>query len=178
MHRLSIPACLISITLALLSGCAGKTKGDLAAAPAEVAVTEAGIEAASAGGVAVQNEPLPAPASATLSTLDGRKLDTVYFDYDSFTLQPPARQALERNAAWLQANPTTRITIEGHCDERGSDEYNLALGERRALAVKGYLTALGIAGERLATVSYGEERPVVAGHDESAWAKNRRAEFK
>jgi peptidoglycan-associated lipoprotein len=78
----------------------------------------------------------------------------------------------------MHENPEVNVTIEGHCDERGSDEYNLALGERRAKAVKSYLAALGIAPDRLSTISYGEEMPATVGRDESAWSKNRRAEFK
>jgi len=105
------------------------------------------------------------------------KLDHIFFEYDSFSLTPESRDILARNAEWLLQNPTIKLTIEGHCDERGSDEYNLALGEKRSEAVKKYLTTLGVAGERLFTISYGEERPVVVGQGEGAWAQNRRAEF-
>ena len=102
----------------------------------------------------------------------------IYFDFDQFTLSAESRQTLGDNAKYLQANSGVQIVIEGHCDERGSDEYNLALGESRALAAKNYLVSLGISPARLSVISYGEEKPAVMGADEEAWAKNRRAEFK
>ncbi|RMF47475.1 MAG: peptidoglycan-associated lipoprotein Pal, partial [Deltaproteobacteria bacterium] len=107
-----------------------------------------------------------------------RQLQRIHFDFDQFTLSPEARDILAANAALLNANPGLKVRIEGHCDERGSDEYNLALGERRAVAARDYLVSLGVAADRLSTISYGEEMPLDAGHDEAAWAKNRRAEFK
>jgi peptidoglycan-associated lipoprotein len=100
-----------------------------------------------------------------------------YFDYDSAELSAEARAALDANAAVLKKYPTWTVTIEGHCDERGTAEYNLALGERRAVAAQSYLVALGIPASRVKTVSYGKEFPFDPGHDESAWAKNRRAHF-
>lgn len=106
------------------------------------------------------------------------KLKRVFFEYDQHTLSDQARATLAENAAFLKANPSIKISIEGHCDERGSDEYNVALGERRAQAVKSYLGTLGVADGRMSTVSYGEEKPLDAGHAESSWSKNRRAEFK
>ncbi len=104
-------------------------------------------------------------------------LKTVYFDYDSSVLREDARRTLDQNVAWLKANPGVRIQIEGHCDERGTEEYNLALGQRRADAVKQYLIKSGIEESRLFTISYGKARPVDPGHNETAWAKNRRAQF-
>ena len=101
--------------------------------------------------------------------------DTVNFDFDSAELTVSARSTLNRQAAFLSLNPDLMIAIEGHADERGTWEYNLALGERRATAVRDYLVAKGINSARVRTVSYGKERPVVAGSDEAAWAKNRRA---
>ncbi|MFZ7111238.1 MAG: peptidoglycan-associated lipoprotein Pal [Desulfatiglandales bacterium] len=102
----------------------------------------------------------------------------IYFDFDKSELRPEARAILEKKAAWLNDNPEFSVRIEGHCDERGTNEYNLALGERRANAAMKYLNALGVAGDRMITVSYGEERPAVPGSNEAAWAKNRRDEFK
>ena len=101
--------------------------------------------------------------------------DTVNFGFDSAELTVSARSTLNRQAAFLSLNPDLMIVIEGHADERGTREYNLALGERRATAVRDYLVAKGINSARVRTVSYGKERPVVAGSDETAWAKNRRA---
>jgi peptidoglycan-associated lipoprotein len=103
--------------------------------------------------------------------------DIVFFEYDSDEITPTAEQKLERKAAVLRANPGVRIRVEGHCDQRGSTEYNLALGQRRAEAVRAYLVNLGIDGARLSTLSYGKERPLVEGEDEEAFARNRRAEF-
>jgi peptidoglycan-associated lipoprotein len=104
-------------------------------------------------------------------------LQKVYFDYDSFALRPDAIGTLNDNAAKIKQAPDVLIQIEGHCDERGTQEYNLALGEKRALAVRDYLMTLGIGGNRLVTISYGEERAAVEGSDESAWKFNRRCEF-
>lgn len=101
----------------------------------------------------------------------------VYFAFDLAELRPEAREQLGQNASWLRDNPDYRAVIEGHADERGTNEYNLALGERRANAAKTYLVSLGIAADRLTTVSYGEERPVCTEPDESCWQRNRRAHF-
>ncbi len=104
-------------------------------------------------------------------------LEDVFFDTDRYDLRPEAREALTANAAWLEQYPTISILVEGHCDERNTREYNLALGERRANAVRDYLIFLGVAGARIQTISYGEERPFALGHDETAWQLNRRAHF-
>ncbi len=101
-----------------------------------------------------------------------------YFDFDKYNIRRDAQQALEHNADLLKDNPDVRILIEGHCDERGTVEYNIALGERRANSCKDYLAQLGIDRNRMETISYGKERPVALGHNEEAWQKNRRAEFR
>ena len=101
----------------------------------------------------------------------------VFFPLDGFEVDGTGQQVLQANAAILKKYPTWVITIEGHCDERGTPEYNLALGEKRALAAKAYLVSLGVPADRLRTVSYGKEFPFDPGHDESAWSKNRRAHF-
>ena len=105
-------------------------------------------------------------------------LQTVYFEFDKYSLTQSAREALESNAMWMKEHPNVLVQIEGHCDERGTDEYNMVLGENRAFSVKKYLISLGINAERLYTISYGESMPVVPGSGEEAWAKNRRAQFK
>ena len=102
----------------------------------------------------------------------------IFFDYDKAELKTEARDILTRKAAFLQANPDYNVSITGHCDERGTNEYNLALGERRATAASKFIGALGVSQNRISTVSYGEERPVDAGHNEDAWSKNRRDEFR
>ncbi len=105
------------------------------------------------------------------------KQQTVYFEFDRSTVQPADKGKVEAVAAYLKSNPTHKLLIEGHCDERGTPEYNRSLGERRALSVREYLIALGIAPERASTVSFGEDKPAVLGSDEAAWTKNRRGEF-
>jgi peptidoglycan-associated lipoprotein len=100
--------------------------------------------------------------------------DRVFFDTDQYNLRPDARATVDRWAAWLQQYPNVNVTIEGHADERGTREYNLALGDRRANAIRDYLIALGVAPSRLATISYGKERPAVPGSNEAAWQQNRR----
>ena len=100
--------------------------------------------------------------------------DTVHFDYNADTLKDEDRSTLQRQASWLQKYPQVRVTIQGNCDERGTREYNLALGARRANAVKEYLVSLGVSGGRVDTISYGKERPVCTESDESCWAQNRR----
>ena len=102
-------------------------------------------------------------------------LKDVYFDYDKYDTRPGDVAILKENAAMLKKYPTVKIQIEGHCDERGTNEYNLALGERRANSTKNYLISLGIPSDRISTISYGEEKPLDPGHREEAWAKNRRA---
>lgn len=101
--------------------------------------------------------------------------DRVFFGFDQYNLTDEAQATLQRQAAWLNANPSVTLLIEGNTDERGTREYNLALGERRATAVKNYLVTLGISPGRLSTISYGKERPVALGHNEAAWAQNRRS---
>ena len=105
-------------------------------------------------------------------------LERIHFDFDQFTLSADARRILSKNATYLKANSGLQAVVEGHCDERGSDEYNLALGESRALAAKNYLVSLGISAKRLSVISYGEETPLRNASNEAAWAQNRRAEFK
>jgi peptidoglycan-associated lipoprotein len=104
-------------------------------------------------------------------------LRVIFFDYDKSNVRDDQKAALNENVAWLKGNAGVKITIEGHADERGTNEYNLGLGERRAKATRDYLVAAGIDAARTATISYGEERPFVLGHDESAWKWNRRAHF-
>ncbi len=122
-------------------------------------------------------EPEPEPEPVATETTMPLKLDTVYFDFDRSTIRDDARAILQANADQLMSGGST-VTIEGHCDERGSEEYNLALGERRANSVKQYLVNLGVEGGRLRTLSYGEAKPAVQGHDESAWRWNRRGAFR
>ena len=118
-----------------------------------------------------------APASPSGSAVTDLKATTIYFGFDDYTLNADAQGTLTTLAEGLKGNKNAVVQIEGHCDERGTVEYNLALGERRAQSVKNFLSQLGVEGSRLSTISYGEEKPVVQGHTEDAWIKNRRAEF-
>ena len=133
-----------------------------------------------------QVTPPPAPREATLppggpGTAAGAAaaspLKDVYFEYDQALLSEEGKRLLNEDVAWLKANPRSQISVEGHCDERGTSEYNLGLGDRRAKAVREYLVAAGVDAGRIRTISYGKERPFVQGHDESAWRWNRRAHF-
>ena len=115
------------------------------------------------------------PEPGTQEELELSVGDRVFFDYDSAVLSPVATETLDRQGAWLRQYPNLVVTIEGHADERGTREYNLAIGDRRATAVRNYLLALNVPPNQILTISYGEERPAEAGSDESAWAANRRA---
>ncbi len=130
--------------------------------------------------VPVPPEPLKDDAIGTKSLDDLNRdspLQPLFFDLDSTEVSTEGQQVLQSTAAVLKKYPAWQLTIEGHCDERGTAEYNLALGERRALSAKSYLVSLGIPADKVRTVSYGKEFPFDAGHDDGAWAKNRRAHF-
>jgi len=142
------------------------------APPAEAPVRpgEAAPSTAAPGAAAAAAAPQPGGAGPS-------PLKDVFFDYDKANIRDDQKAALNDNVGWLKANAGAKILLEGHCDERGTAEYNLGLGERRAKAVKDYLIAAGIAADRVSTISYGKERPFVLGHDESAWKWNRRGHF-
>ena len=108
---------------------------------------------------------------------ESRLLKDIHFDFDRYDIRPEDTQILKENAALLSKYPQVKVQVEGHCDERGTNEYNLALGERRASAAKKYLLSLGISTDRISSISYGEEKPLDTGHDEEAWSKNRRGHF-
>jgi peptidoglycan-associated lipoprotein len=123
-------------------------------------------------------EAAPAPAKMKPADTSGMIMqEDIFFDFDKSTLSPAAQDNLMRKAAWLRDNPDATVTIEGHCDERGTNEYNLALGDRRADSAKAFLVDLGISSSRLTTISYGEERPLCMQQNEECWAKNRRGHF-
>lgn len=168
---------LLMAALLALAGCASKTTptqdSETVINPPATATTDVSQKPQPLG---VESQPVQSGPVADLQTVAG--LQRVHFAYNQFTLDDQARATLEQNAAYLRKNPGLKVVIEGHCDERGSDEFNLALGERRAVAARNYLVSLGIAAESLSIISYGEEQPLVAAAKEDAWAKNRRAEFK
>lgn len=158
-----------TLALALVVGaCSSKKK------------TEDGSETVSPGAGAntpvVENTPMNFDVGGSDSgRING--LSSINFDYDRAALSADAKEKLKANAEWLKSNANTTVQIEGHCDSRGTIEYNLALGERRAQSVRSYLIGLGVPGSRLNIISYGEERPLARGDSESDWAKNRRANF-
>lgn len=181
-----------SLVALLAGGCASNSeavKKDVAAVPAAAATDKA--EPAKPVQPVEEVKPVEKPvekakeapvsqeiAKPAVSQNAEASLETVYFDFDKSDLRQDARDVLSKNAETiLKALAGAKIQIEGHCDERGSAEYNLALGERRAKSVQNYLTTLGVKADSLSTISYGKEKPAVQGHDEAAWAKNRRAEF-
>jgi len=162
---------VVSAALALTISCGSKKKAAEETAPVggqEGAALDSNISSGNAGGV------FDATGSDS-GKISG--LSSVNFDYDSSTLSSDSRRKLAENAEWIKTNGKATVQIEGHCDSRGSVEYNLALGERRAKSVKNYLVSLGIDSKRLTIISYGEEKPIATGDSEEAYAKNRRANF-
>jgi len=126
---------------------------------------------------AMQEEEARKAAAAREAALKGSKLEAVLFEFDQWSIREDQKQIMVKNGEWLKANPDTKVRLEGHCDERGTAEYNLALGQKRAEAVKAFLEGLGIASQRMSTISYGEERPLDPAHNEAAWVKNRRVDI-
>jgi peptidoglycan-associated lipoprotein len=152
----------------LLAACATKS-GKETAAPAPAA--EQSTQNQGVTQAPVQNGPEP----GSKQDFEVAAGNTIYFAFDKYDLSSDAQATLRRQAEWLNTYGNTTVTVEGHCDERGTREYNLALGDRRANSVKNYLVALGVSASRIQTISYGKERPAVLGSNEAAWAKNRRA---
>jgi peptidoglycan-associated lipoprotein len=162
----------------LLAACESTTQ-DEAATGSEGATTstQAAEESGDTAGQDVSSEAIPGPEGGTQEHLVVNVGDRVFFEFDKASLTDEAQATVERLAAWMQEYPPATVTVEGHADERGTREYNLALGARRANAVRDYLIVLGIDPNRIETVSFGEERPAVLGSNEEAWAQNRRAVF-
>jgi len=158
---------VLGVVLSLVSvGCRAKKKGAGAGGPG-------GMEEQGLG----SGDSLAQYKAGTLGAGEGGPLKDIHFAFDSYELDEQARAGLRDNANWLKDHPKSKIEIEGHGDERGTVEYNLALGTKRAGATKEYLAALGIGADRLTTISYGEELPLCHEHNESCWQKNRRAHF-
>lgn len=172
--------------VALTASCAKRPAMTQGAAPAPTGVA-APVPAPAAPPGPVVEAPTPAPPPAPVFAAPPRPapgafvaepaLRDIFFDFDKSTIRPDAARTLDANLDWIKSNPSALILIEGHCDERGTNAYNLALGDRRATATRDYLTARGVAAERITMISYGEERPVCSERNESCWAKNRRAHF-
>ncbi|HUT62515.1 MAG TPA: peptidoglycan-associated lipoprotein Pal [Anaerolineae bacterium] len=174
MHKCKLDvvlACGIVFALAGLTGCAGKKKP-----PVQEKVVEKAPERKPTPPPPKIQEP-PKRVEEKPSVPRDLALNTVYFDFDKSNIREDQRRTINNNAQLLSKYQTVRILIEGNCDERGTNEYNQALGQRRADSASQYLIEYGIVTNRISTVSYGEERPVDKGHDETAWGKNRRCEF-
>jgi peptidoglycan-associated lipoprotein len=142
-----------------------------------ITATGPGGSASATAAVSV-NAPPPPPAPAPAPEPDfNAEVHDAYFDTDKANIRPDARDAISKSADFLKAHPSIKVNIEGHCDERGSTEYNLGLGDRRASAVKQYLVSLGVSADRITTVSFGKEKPVCMEHNETCWQQNRRGHF-
>ena len=160
----------LAVALALAGGCRSRQASDLPPEPPSASTPAEdpfGTEGTTPDGAAV-------PGSRA-DFLQSVPADRVFFDFDSYALDDGDRTTLDAQADWLARNPSVNVTIEGHADERGTREYNLALGDRRANAARDYLQSRGVASSRMQTISWGKERPAVEGSNESAWAQNRRA---
>ena len=174
--------CIVVLSLALTVSCA-KQPPETAGTTDEPAVSESrmesetGMEQGAEEEADISEQELEARQQAAMAK-EQFLSEKVYFKFDDSSLTAEARDVLRKKVQWLRNHPDACVIIEGHCDERGTDEYNLALGSRRAESVKDFLVKAGIDGSDLTTISYGEERPAVRGHNEEAWAKNRRAEFR
>jgi len=153
----SLTTASVVLMFAALQGCSKQQKGDDLVSPDSISADQNNLGDSDSG--------------------KAMGLNTVYFDYDSFLLTGTSKKVLEQNASILKSNDSVKIQIEGHCDQRGGIEYNIALGEKRANAVKKFLNDMGINSDRVATISYGKERPIDSAENEAAYSKNRRANF-
>ncbi len=168
--NVSIALLLVLSVLMILSACAEKQATLIDSSPSAAGQQDAVSQGKAEAGSDVK--------TAAPSETDLFESERIFFDFDKYNLKPEALEILAKKAEWLQAHPEISIRIEGHCDERGTDEYNLALGQRRAETAMSCLVSLGISKTRITTVSYGESQPVAPGHDEESWTQNRRDEFK
>jgi peptidoglycan-associated lipoprotein len=180
----------VVISTALFAGCAKRPATTAAAAPAP---TGAATATGTTGGAAQRPTSPPSgqmapPTAAPVTPAPGARpapkeftaipeLKPIYFDFDKYDIRPGDARVLDTNAQWLKSNANQLVLIEGHCDERGTNEYNLALGERRAKSTMNYLVSQGVQASRITIISYGEERPVCTQKNEECWSKNRRAQF-
>jgi peptidoglycan-associated lipoprotein len=180
------------VTAVVLSGCAKRPATTQAAAPAPTGAasttastpssgSQQQMQSGTAGGGTATPAPAPAPTTTARPAVQDfapvPDLADVFFDFDKYDIRPGDAKTLDTNANWLKSNPNHLVLVEGHCDERGTNEYNLALGERRAKSTMNYLVSQGVQANRITIISYGEERPQCTEHTESCWAKNRRAHF-
>jgi peptidoglycan-associated lipoprotein len=187
---LGIIGLIVCLSFMVMTGCAKKSAvkeqavsaEEKAAADRTAEQAKAKAEADAKARAAEQRakeeaEAKVAPQAEAAAVKEEMTFKDVLFDFDKFSLKPESRDTLKQLAEWLTNNRNNNVLVEGNCDERGTTEYNLALGERRAKEAMKYLVELGIDGKRIKTISYGKERPLDQGHDEEAWAKNRRDHF-
>lgn len=167
---------LLMMVALLAAGCAAKKTTGASSLGGASGSTGALTESELAGSLP-EGSSLAQFRSGTLGAEAAGPLDDIFFGYDAYDLSAEARERLSSNAEWMQANPSSRVEIEGHCDSRGTIEYNLALGARRATSVRDYLVSLGIPASRITTISYGKELPACHAETASCWQKNRRAHF-
>lgn len=168
----------VVVLVLLVAGCSSKQKGSgLDGEEGEPGYGEDALGGAGASGGSLDLAQQGKYGAGGAGGANTGPLRDIFFNYDSFDLDEPSRQTLQENADWLKEHPEARVEIEGHCDNRGTVEYNLALGAKRAAAAKSYLVALGIGRDRLTTISYGEELPLCQEETESCWSQNRRAHF-
>jgi len=170
-------SCLAVLVAGVISGCAKKPAPDTMGGetPAVTEMSSQDVKGIQEGSMSESG----IKESGSMQGMQGAEMamQRIHFNFDQYILTPEAQETLAKNADYLRSNPGVKVQIEGHCDERGSDEYNLALGERRATTTKNYMVTIGIDASRLSTISYGEEKPLEMGNNEDAWAMNRRAEF-
>ncbi len=165
--RLARIGAMVVLVGALAAGCSSKSKP--VQGPTASQMGENGIGGNTSSLKDLQN--------GTLGANSGGPLSDIHFGYNTYNIEPQDGAVLKANASWLQAHPQTRVQVEGHCDERGSEDYNLALGAKRAQSAKDYLVTLGVPESRISTISYGKELPLCTEHDEDCWAQNRRDHF-
>ncbi|MDP7321648.1 MAG: peptidoglycan-associated lipoprotein Pal [Bacteriovoracaceae bacterium] len=163
LHKKSFFSILLLTATLIVTGCSSTAKKDSGSTSDSMVDDNASQSALELNGSSDENTAGP--------------LKTIYFAFDSARLTETAKETLNQNAMWLKGAENVDIQIEGHCDERGGQQYNLALGESRAKTVKKYLETLGVSSDRMSIISYGKEKPVAYGHDEEAWSKNRRSNF-
>lgn len=168
MKRLSLLLVMGLLSLAIIGMSCGGPKDPIEPEQPVVVDTTPAVEPV------IEEEPPPPPAPK----LKEEQFQTVYFDFDKYSLRSDAKTSLDANYGMLVEFPDVIVKIEGHCDERGTVEYNMSLGEKRAKSVQDYLVGLGIAADRVSTISYGKERPIDNSSNEASWAKNRRGEFR
>ena len=175
---------LLALPVAMLFGCqstpdkpADQKAPEVTKPKTDTSATAKSDKDAGAGTATPIETSKSAQSDTDKSTSPGNLKNTIYFDYDRFDIKPEFREIVLAHAAYLTTNPSATVKIEGHCDERGTREYNIALGDRRATAVRQLLKLQGVADKQITTISFGEERPVALGHDEDAWWQNRRAVF-